>query len=79
MVSNLDLFLRKITFFATDNRLFPPFPRLFPTFSPPFFLPSSPHEAPFTWFLVRKNGFELSKYGVVNGYRRTAYSRFRAV
>lgn len=68
MVSNLGLFLRKITFFATNNRLFPP-----------FFLPSSPHEAPFTWFLVRKNGFELSKYGVVNGCRRTAYSGFWAV
>lgn len=59
MVSNFGLFLRKITFFATDNRLLPPFPRL----SPPFFLPSTPHEAPFTWFLVRKNGFELSNKG----------------
>lgn len=72
MVSNLGLFLRKITFFATNNRLFPPF-------FLPFFLPSSPHEVPFTWFLVRKNGFELSKYGVVNGCRRTAYSGFWAV
>ena len=68
MVSNLGLFLRKITFFATDNRQFPPFSLL-----------SSPHEAPFTWFLVRKNGFELSKYGVVNGCCRTAYSGFWAV
>lgn len=79
MISNLGLFLRKITFFATDNRLFPPFPRFFPAFLPPFSLPSSPHEASFTWFLVRKNGFELSKYVVVNGCRRTAYSGFRAV
>ncbi|CDE86518.1 unknown [Prevotella sp. CAG:891] len=29
MVSNLGLFLRKITFFATNNCLFPPFPRFF--------------------------------------------------
>lgn len=65
MVSNLGLFLRKITFFATDNRLFPP-----------FFLPFSPYEASCACFLVRKNGFELRKYGVVNGCRRTAYSGF---
>lgn len=37
MVSNLGLFLRKITFFATDNRLFPPFSRLSPAFFPAFF------------------------------------------
>lgn len=71
MVSNLGWFLRKITFLPLIIACF----RLFPA----FFLPSSPHEAPFTWFLVRKNGFELSKYGVVNGCCRTAYSGFWAV
>lgn len=55
MVLNLGLFLRKITFFATNNRLFPP-----------FFLPFSPCEASCACFLVRKNGFELRKYGVEN-------------
>lgn len=37
MVLKLGWFLRKITFFATDNRLFPPFPRLSPAFFPAFF------------------------------------------
>lgn len=62
MVSDLGLFLRKITFFATKYRPFPP-----------FFLPFLPCEASCACFLVRKNGFELRKYGVVNWCRQVAY------
>lgn len=48
--------------FCVKSHFLPLINRLFP----PFFLPFSPCEASGACFLVRKNGFELRKYGVEN-------------